>query len=389
MSERSEKRYFKKLEQLPERRERKTIIAIAGLLCVSSLVTLYNVDADRNEALASLDEISLEPIQDNGGDSALIFGDGFNTTSADYLASKLGPAVLQISDKSDILSLHTENTAPNPRQTANVILDYTTTYNKDHLSLFGYSLSGNSILKTVPEIQKNPDAPVIDIVYLGSMPDSVDSLRPDKQALLEGLTTFLANTPRSERSSYIKFLVTLGFHKEDYMPGNTMWESLQNFNPEAFSYQWDDAYRTVTNRERPDLSILEQQINLARSDIRKDMEEIAKTSTPETVPTIVYLKISNPGTDAIVNNDIAAENVCNAAKDAGVPCIIVEIAGGQHAEYYTPEAVQAYTDALASNKSEILASVDSRRYRYGPVISEAGSQESNFPFIDLQKDDPK
>lgn len=389
MSERSEEKELKKIENLPRRRQRQTLGAISTMLCFTAALGAYNFDAKENEQLANKSEISLKTIQDNQSDTSIIFTDGFNTNNANYLARKLGPAVQLINHGGNIESVATGNSSPNPKRTAELIIDYAEKNDITHVSLFGYSIGGISTIKTALEIIRQSKDVTIDVIYLASTPYSIDSLRPDKKELLEGLTSFLANVPRSEYSSYIKFLVTLGFHKEGFMPGSDAWESIQNFDTEEFSRQWDDAYKVVTNHERPNLSTLEQQINLARTDVGKDIKAIGDETTAANVPTVVYLLIAEPGSDNTVDNAAAATSYNTALLEAGVPGITVRVEGSQHAEYYTEDSITAYTNGLAENQSRILASIDARYEEewHGPLTANAGpSTDTSFPEFRINAD---
>lgn len=393
MSERSEEKELKKVEKLPRRRQQQTLGVFSTLLCMTTLLGAYNFDADQNEQLADISEISLETIEDNQSNTSIIFSDGFNTIDANYLAKKLGPAVQQISgEHSNIESIYTGNSGPNPEQTAERIIEYAKENNITNISLFGYSIGGISTIKTALEIIRQSTDIVIDVIYLASTPDSIDSLRADKRELLEGITTFLASVPRSEHSSYIKFLVTLGFHKEDFMPGSDFWDSIQNFDAAEFVEQWDDAYKVVSNHERPNLSTLEQQINLARTNTAKDIKAIGDETTDENVPTIVYLKIDEPGSDNIVDNTAAANKYAEAAIKGGVPHVIISVQGSQHAEYYTEDSVKAYTDALVENQADVLASLDARNENNWPgyIAANADASTDNILgqlYLDLSKSD--
>lgn len=389
MSERSEEKEFKKIENLPRRRQHQTLGAISTMLCFTAALGAYNFDADQNEQLANKSEISLETIQDNHSDTSLIFTDGFNTNNANYLARKLSPAVQVISGESNVESVNTGNSGPNPKLTAELIVDYAEKNDITHISLFGYSIGGISTIKTALEIIKQSKRIVIDVIYLASTPYSVNSLRPDKKELLEGLTSFLASVPRSEHSSYIKFLVTLGFHKEDFMPGSDFWDSIQNFDATSFAEQWDDAYKVVTNHERPNLSTLEQQINLTRTDMAKDIKAIGDMTTVYNVPTIVYMQIAKPGSDNTVDNAAAAAGYADATNKGGVPFVNSYVQGSQHAEYYTEDSVEAYKNGLLESQSQILASIDARNDEqwYSPLIADAGSPtDTTYPELRINAD---
>lgn len=350
------------IQRISRKHRRRTLGAFSTLLCTTTFLSAYHYDATVNEQIANESSIYLKTIEDNNSDTTIIFSDGFNTINANYLAQKLGPSVQQISDGANIESIHTGDAAPDAEITAKLILEYADNNDIEHLSLFGYSIGGISTVKIAVEILKMSDDITIDAIYLASTPDSIDSLRQDKKDLISGLTEFLANIPRSEHSSYIKFLVTLGFHKEDFMPGEDLWTSLANFDADSFTYNWDDAYRIVSERKRPSLATLEQQLELARTDIARDIEAIGNETEDKNTPTIVYLKITEPGSDNIVNNAKSSKNICDAARKADVPCMIIDVEGSQHAEYYTDDSVQAYTSALSANQVRITDSIHPPTY---------------------------
>ncbi|HWT40693.1 MAG TPA: hypothetical protein VN081_05515 [Dongiaceae bacterium] len=348
-------KWLKKQERRFTRRRRFPLKFGAAAIITSSLLHAYLSDVYENEQREQSVQVSLKSINDNPeSTSSNAFIAGFNSLDANFLTRKLGPAVMQVS-RGDLDSVNVGDAPPNPKAIAEKIIEHAKENNLDEVSLFGYSLGGIETIKAAVQIAENSGIR-IKAIYLASTPHDIESLYPDRRNLLSGLTTALSWVPYSEHSTYVQFLLTLGFNIDDFMPGSDLADRITHFDGQTFwsdaQYQWDTAWE----HKSPSVATLEYQIDLARTDVRSDIKQLAEATQNNVTPTIVYLRIARPGLDYVVENDKASSQYCDDAREVHIPCIIVSVRGSSHDEYYTTQSVNAYNDALRVNKNEIVQS---------------------------------
>ena len=369
---RYEERYLKRSRIL--RRLASACISTTAFLGATTLplYSLYMNDVRENEAREAQVEVSLQTIQEPIDASSTFFFDGFNTLDAHYLTQKLGPAVQQATE-GGLESVNSGDAPPNTKEIATQIIKYSEDHDLEHISLFGYSLGGIEAMKVATLILQNSGLQ-IDTIYLGSSPYNLDSLRPEKTSQYNMLTSAVAAVPDSEHSSYAKFLLNLVFQADNFAPGDNIADRVSHFNAEAFSSSWDSAMDAVNDKQRPSISTLEYQLDLAKANLNDEFQKIADLKDTKALPSIVYLKLQNDNT---VNNDEAFDAYQAAANKNGLLITSLTIQGSQHAEYYTDSSVAGYTEAIKDNKEVIQSQVVAQEQSYKILQWEARAKNQN------------
>jgi hypothetical protein len=330
--------------------EKKAKHTVARSIAVTALalttvfgINEYMRDTHQNQANENKVKVTIQTIEKVAGSSAIIVADGFNSLGGNYVATKIGPAVQQV-DNGSLAPLTMGDAPPSSNEVANTAVEYTETENVSELSLLGYSVGGDELLQAAPEIIEKSNAQ-IRTIFLGSTPAGLESLRPEKQQIINALAQVLSYIPWSEDSTYVKKLVSFLLRANTFLP--------QDENPFEINWvnagtAWNDAAAEVASNARPGISTLEYQIGLAKSNVEDAIRGIAESSETanKVVPTIVYLLIEN---DDTVDNVKAADTMGLLCEKYGVPFIIITVQS-QHSHYYTDESVASYNQELASKR---------------------------------------
>ncbi len=331
-----------------EIKEKRRPVKLVAALALTTALNGYMADVHQNQAEERPVEVSLKSILNTNSDSSIYFADGLYSLDADFLTSKIGPAIDQVVD-STLKSISVGDAPPGSDEIADVVIEDVEEEATPRVSLFGYSVGGVEITESAPKIIAESEA-TIDFIFLAHTPAGIDSLRPEKQFLINSLTQILSFTPWSESSDYVQKGVAFLFQANNYMPDG----DLLNIDFEAIPKSWENADREVTANERPGISTLEYQVKLAKSNISDDIRNIAEAciKAGKAMPTIVYLFNKN---DDTVDNEKALKTIQAAAEKYGIPIKVVEV-DSNHSQYYTDSSVASYTQQIAAEIPDLLDS---------------------------------
>lgn len=354
----AEKAYITDVEKKLKHKSAKIIGSYAVTLTLVTGVNGYAVDVHENMALANESQVTIETIQEGDTEASLLSIGGYGSNNASTLADKVGPAIQQV-ETSSLESIRIGETAPSSKEIAQRAIDFAEATGKKEISLLGHSLGGIEAIRAAVEIIQEAGIRV-KVIYLAATPSNMNTLRPERVQQLNTLASILSYVPYGEHSKYVKGLLSLASLKDNYMPGSDVFESLGNFNSDAFFNNLDLAGRIAESKDSPSVSVIEYQLSLARTDIRQDIKKLAEASVDQPMPTIVYLKTTN---DTVVNTEKASGEICDAARENDIPCIIVPVET-EHDHFYTQSAVSAYTQALADSQGRIRSSVSTQEIIY-------------------------
>lgn len=356
-----EQKLVSKFEKQKRRRLRATLSSYAVSLSVAIGTHAYMTDVTENMHEQHDVKMSVETIQEVDSDYFTTFSNGFFSLDANSLAEKIGPAVQQVIPSS-IESLNAGDAARDPAEIAQNIIKYAEENNKTSVSLFGYSVGGIETLKAAVKIIHESDLR-IDLIYLAATPDSLESLQPEKRLQQDIFTSALTLIPWSEHSDYVKFALTMGISTDSFVHNDT-------FDPAAFGRTWERVWNEVEEEKHPSTSTLEYQINLAKSDIRKDIHMLAESEGTYTPP-LIYLRIPH---DSTVSSQ-AGEKICAYAEEVFIPCVVIDLQSENftthHDLYYTDESVAVYEETLANAKDTIRDLMIAQDYLYDQKIDHA------------------
>lgn len=354
----AETAFITRAEKQSKYRNIKTISGYVLSLTVVTGINGYAVDIHENMALASESQVTIETIQEGDNESSLLSIGGYGSNNANTLADKVGPAIQQI-ETSSLESIRIGETAPSPKEIAEKAIAFAESTGKKEISLLGHSLGGIEAIRAAVEIIQEAGIRV-KVIYLAATPSNMNTLRPERVQQLNALATVLSYVPYGEHSKYVKGLLSLASLKDNYMPGDDLFESLNSFNSEAFFNNLDLAGNIAESKDSPSVSVIEYQLSLARTDIRQDIKKLAEASQDQPMPTIVYLKTTD---DTVVDTEKASKEICEAARENDIPCIIIPVET-EHDRFYTKSAVSAYTEALADSQGRIRSSISTQEIIY-------------------------
>lgn len=355
-------------------------IAIAATMIATSIIGSYMENVHENEAREAAAQISLQEILKGDGVSETYYGDGFNIKKSTYLTEKLGPIVQQV-DPGGAKAINSGDAVLSPSDVAENVKEDVKINNFNSVSFVGESLGGRMVLSAAAEFSQNSTTP-IKAIFLGSTPANMDCIQPSARSYLNTLTSFVAPIPYSEHSDWVKFGVTVAMHKDQFAPGNDFLSSLKNFDVQEFGSSVSDSWQLVQDRERPDISMLESQISLAKSNIEDDIAKIAHGKSGYK-PTIIYWQLEG---DQTVDNEKSAKIITELGKKYGITVIVVPITVGGHGMYGEPDVNLDYKHSLSADGQgpEVEAALQKQQHDYA-VQQWASSHPLNQDSLSFKK----
>jgi len=370
---------FERRKYLLQKAALKTLTVLASL---SIPLSLYAADVNINrfaQAEAEIDvHVGAEALDPANNNKAIIFLDGFRSTSGDNLIKYRGDGLQAILD-AQLWSVGYNNANLSPEVIAEKIIALAKEKGVTTIYLYGESAGGPIAMQVHADVAEDSDITIAADV-LNSAPDGAGGLRQPRQDEIKLVET-LSVIPGAKYSSLVRFIGEMAFRSDRYMDddGLDIWKAFATTGDVIEDIQGSDIAGTWL--------MFDQLMAIEDAKIRDRVIEMGLLSPEVQHPVIIYIGTSKPGYDYIVNDDLSADNIRVYADEAGITYIVIEVPGAVHSR---PDiGVEAFNETLLEAEDEIHDAITAQEKLAALNASEALKAKQNLdtdPTVDQPLD---
>lgn len=336
-------------------RFRRIAKVASAALVVTSIGGYYGIDVYSNRQREQSASIQLtnhsdqsNPDLDTSTFSVAI--DGYGSMNGTLFTQKMGPLTSNITG-GPYYSADFGDAPIDATLLSEEIRATAKTADYEFVSLSGFSAGGTIALETAQKTIQDSDLRM-DAIFLTSTPSGIDSLRPDRIEQLWWLNT-ISKAPGAKYSSMVRWIISMVSDVNQYSDGTLA----------DFIKVWNENLQEIQRRAEPGVAQLDDQaLAIANADITATLRTIGAMRGNKQMPVIVYLGAKDPATDTSVATDKAAEDICTAAHNANIQCLVYTVPNAVHSVYHLDTT--AYRTILEAAHDEIQSAINQERSYY-------------------------
>jgi len=338
---------------------------IAKLMIGTSLVLplhLWNVhNINENIEVAENARINVdirgEALDEENGDKAIVFINGFGTYDANNLVETFGEGFQEYIQDGQLWSVNYGNAPLSISEIAERIITLTEKMGVTRVDLVGYSAGGDVAVAVNDEIRATSSIDVPLIMGI-STPDGTDNLRKEIQDATRNYLELLGKAPILAYYDPARFIGEAMLRQPLYMNDD------ETINIESFITTMDAILDDLGRKKFPSTKLLYDQYQAIENiDLEELINNITTKYEPNLLnPTLVYIGTGKGGYDYMVDDKTSGANFCKYAADAGLGCLLVNSPNAVHTK--PEQSAEEYMQTFAEISPELQQMMAQEQNRY-------------------------